>query len=57
MSPRGQPDVSIQVNATRWLRFSPTAGYRVATAVESFRYQADDIGGVVLGGNVQMGWF
>jgi len=52
-----QPDVSIHVNATRWLRFSLTAGYRVATAVEAFRYQADDIGGVVLGGNIQLGWF
>jgi len=52
-----QPDVSIHVNATRWLRFSLTAGYRVATAVEAFRYQADDVGGVVLGGNIQMGWF
>jgi hypothetical protein len=52
-----QPDVSLHANATRWLRFSLTAGYRVATGVDSFRYKADDIGGAVIGGNVQAGWF
>jgi hypothetical protein len=52
-----QPDISIHVNATRWLRFSLTGGYRVASAVDAFHYRADDLGGVVLGGNVQLGWF
>ena len=42
---------------TRWLRLSLTAGYRFATGVDSFHFQADDVGGAVVGGNIQAGWF
>ena len=52
-----QPDLSLHVNATRWLRFGLTAGYRFATAVDEYNFQSDELGGVVLGGTIQAGWF
>ena len=48
---------SLHVNATRWLRFGLTGGYRVATAVDDFDYGGDSMGGVVVGGNIEFGWF
>jgi len=52
-----QPDVSLHANATRWLRFGVTFGYRIATAVDQFDFQSGDMSGPVVGGNVQGGWF
>ena len=52
-----QPDISLHANATRWLRFSVTGGYRFATAVNRFGYDATALGGVVAGGSVELGWF
>jgi hypothetical protein len=52
-----QPDISLHVNATRWLRFGVTGGYRFATAVDDFGYGGDAVGGAIIGGNVQGGWF
>lgn len=52
-----QPDVSLHANATRWLRFGLTFGYRFATAVDQFEYRAGDMSGPVIGGNFQGGWF
>jgi hypothetical protein len=52
-----QPDVTLHVNATRWLRFGITGGYRLATAVEHFGFAGDDVSGAVAGGNIQAGWF
>lgn len=52
-----QPDFSLHVNATRWLRFTMTGGYRVATAVSDFGYDSQAMSGVVAGGKVEMGWF
>ncbi len=52
-----QPDISLHVNATRWLRFTATGGYRVATAVNTFHYDAEAMGGAVVGGKVEFGWF
>jgi hypothetical protein len=52
-----QPDASLHVNMTRWLRLTMTAGYRLATSVDEFHYQSDDIGGVIVGGKIEMGWF
>lgn len=52
-----QPDASLHVNLTRWLRISLTGGYRIASGVEAFHYQASDISGAVIGGNIQGGWF
>jgi|GEM_PF-1589765 len=52
-----QPDVSLHVNATRWLRFGLTFGYRIATAVDHFAYQSNEMSGPIVGGNFQGGWF
>jgi hypothetical protein len=52
-----QPDISIHTNATRWLRFTLTGGYRVATAVNDFGYDSQAMSGVVAGGKIEMGWF
>lgn len=52
-----QPDVSLHVNATRWLRFGLVFGYRVATAVNDFDFKGSDMSGPVVGGNFQGGWF
>jgi hypothetical protein len=47
----------LHVNVTRWLRFGAGGGYRFASAVDRFGYRAKDVGGAVVGGNVQVGWF
>ena len=52
-----QPDISLHANATRWLRFSATGGYRFATAAKRFGYDGAALGGVVVGGSVELGWF
>lgn len=52
-----QPDITLHVNATRWLRFGVTGGYRFATAVSEFGYDATAMSGAVVGGNIQFGWF
>lgn len=52
-----QPDLTLHVNPTRWLRFGVMLGYRIATAVDDFDYDAGDVGGVVAGGNIEFGWF
>jgi hypothetical protein len=51
-----QPDISLYTNATRWLRFGFTAGYRFATEVDEYGFDASALSGVVLGGTVQAGW-
>jgi hypothetical protein len=51
-----QPELFLHVNATRWLRFGVGGGYRFASAVKDFGFEAKDTGGVVLGGNIQLGW-
>jgi hypothetical protein len=51
-----QPELFVHVNATRWLRFGVGGGYRFASAVKEFGFEAKDTGGVVLGGNIQLGW-
>ncbi len=52
-----QPDFSLHVNATRWLRFSATGGYRVASGVTRFGYDAKALGGGFGGGSIELGWF
>ena len=52
-----QPDISLHANATRWLRFTATGGYRVATSVNEFGYDATAMSGVVVGGKLEIGWF
>jgi len=52
-----QPDLALHMNATRWLRFSLTGGYRIATGVERWAYKSKDMSGAVVGGSVDLGWF
>ena len=52
-----QPDISLHANATRWLRFSATGGYRFATAAKRFGYDHTALGGAVVGGSIELGWF
>ena len=42
---------------TRWLRLGATGGYRFASGVGRFGLRNSDINGVVVGGNIQLGWF
>jgi hypothetical protein len=52
-----QPDVSLHINATRWLRFTATGGYRFATAANDFGYDSLAMSGAVVGGKLEFGWF
>jgi hypothetical protein len=52
-----QPDITLHVNATRWLRFGLTGGYRFASGVDAFGYDSSAMSGAVVGGNIQLGWF
>jgi hypothetical protein len=52
-----QPDITLHVNATRWLRFGVTGGYRFASAVRRFGYDGTAMSGAVVGGNIELGWF
>lgn len=52
-----QPDLAVHANATRWLRFSLTGGYRVASAANALGYGAAALSGVVAGGSIDIGWF
>jgi hypothetical protein len=52
-----QPDLALHANATRWLRFSLTGGYRMASGASDLGYGAKALSGVVAGGSVDIGWF
>ena len=52
-----QPEVALNANATRWLRFGATLGYRFTGGVGRFGLEESDINGIVAGGNIQLGWF
>jgi hypothetical protein len=52
-----QPDISLHANVTRWLRFTLTGGYRIATGATRFGYDAKSLGGGLLGGSIDLGWF
>jgi hypothetical protein len=52
-----QPEVALNANATRWLRLGVTGGYRFTGGVGRFGLGRSDLNGVVIGGNVQLGWF
>jgi hypothetical protein len=51
-----QPELSLHVNLTRWMRLGLTGGYRATSGVSRFGLSEGDLNGVVLGGNVQFGW-
>lgn len=52
-----QPEISVNTNATRWLRLGLTAGYRFTGGVGRFGLDESDLNGVVVGANIQLGWF
>jgi hypothetical protein len=52
-----QPEIALNANATRWLRFGVTGGYRFTNGVGRFGLDNSDLNGVVVGGNIQLGWF
>jgi len=52
-----QPEIALNANLTRWLRFGATGGYRLASGVGRFGLSNSDLNGVVVGGNIQVGWF
>jgi hypothetical protein len=52
-----QPEVALNTNVTRWLRFGATVGYRFTGGVGRFGLEEADLNGIVAGGNVQLGWF
>jgi len=52
-----QPEVALNANVTRWLRLGATVGYRFTGGVGRFGLSEADLNGVVLGGNIQLGWF
>jgi hypothetical protein len=52
-----QPEAALNVNVTRWMRLGATVGYRFTRGVGRFGLDEADLDGVVVGGNVQLGWF
>lgn len=52
-----QPDLTLNVNVTRWMRVGLTAGYRLTSGVDQYGFDESDVNGVVLGGQVQIGRF
>lgn len=52
-----QPEISLNANATRWLRFGATVGYRFTGGVSRFGLSESDLNGVVVGANIGLGWF
>jgi hypothetical protein len=52
-----QPELALNANATRWLRFGATVGYRFTGGVGRFGLNESDLNGVTAGANVSLGWF
>jgi hypothetical protein len=52
-----QPEIALNANVTRWLRLGATGGYRFTGGVGRFGLSESDLNGIVLGGNIQLGWF
>lgn len=52
-----QPELALNANATRWLRFGATLGYRFTSGVGRFGLENSDLNGIVAGANIQLGWF
>lgn len=52
-----QPEIALNANATRWLRLGVTGGYRITGGVSRFGKDESDLNGLVIGGNIQIGWF
>ncbi len=52
-----EPQVTAEVNLTRWLRVGAQVGYRFTAGVGKLDYDEGDINGIGAGGHVQIGWF
>lgn len=52
-----QPELALNANATRWLRFGATVGYRFTGGVGRFGLKESDLNAVTAGANVSLGWF
>jgi hypothetical protein len=52
-----EPQIGGYLNITRWLRVGATAGYRIVSAVSTPGLSASDVGGLSVGGRVELGWF
>ncbi len=52
-----QPELALNANATRWMRFGATVGYRVTAGVGRFGLDSGDMNGLVAGANIALGWF
>jgi hypothetical protein len=52
-----QPEVALNANVVRWLRVGATAGYRFTNGVGKFDLDESDLNGIVIGANLQLGWF
>jgi hypothetical protein len=52
-----EPEIALNANVTRWLRLGATGGYRFTGGVGRFGLSESDLNGVMVGGNIQLGWF
>jgi hypothetical protein len=52
-----QPELALNSNVTRWLRLGATVGYRFTGGIGRFGLAESDLNGLVVGGNIQLGWF
>ncbi len=52
-----EPQIGGYLNITRWLRVGATAGYRIVSPVSTAGLSASDVGGLSVGGRVELGWF
>lgn len=52
-----QPELGVHLNITRWLRTGATVGYRLVSGVDTKGLSAQDMNGIVAGGQIQAGWF
>lgn len=51
-----QPEFSLHMNVTRWMRLGLSVGYRATSGVQRHGLTESDLNGVVAGGSMQFGW-
>jgi hypothetical protein len=52
-----EPQIGGYANITRWLRVGATAGYRIVGGVDTKGLSNGSVGGPLIGGQIQAGWF
>jgi len=52
-----EPQVSMFVNVTRWMRTGVSGGYRVVSGVDTKYISNSELGGATAGLDLQFGWF